>query len=134
MRALVKRLLRTAADLLDRLALRLQPAECIPGAYPVFVRRTGLGAELRVDSLAEALLGALMEEVAEDPTGVADEAQYLVQTNGPERDRLMEDLVKRLGGASIRLGATDARRLADGLNTAAGPLAFVPRQQGRTAA
>jgi hypothetical protein len=105
----------------------------VPAPYPVFVRRTGLGAEISVDRLVSALIGALMEEVAEDPEGLVAEAQYLVQVDGGERDRLLEDLIRRLGGASIGLGATAARVLADRLNTAAGPIPF-PRQHRRDAA
>jgi hypothetical protein len=132
-RSSVRRARTVAADLLDRLLRRIEPAHRIPAPYPIHVRRTGIGAEVAVDSLAAALLLGLMTEVAEDPTGLADEAAYLVQTNGPERDRLMEDLIYRLGGATVRLGATDARRLADRLNTAAGPI-VLPRQQDRRAA
>lgn len=123
-----------AADLLDKLVLRLRPAEKIPGPYPVFVRKTAMGAEVTVDSLAKVLLASLMAEMAEDPEGVAEEARYLAGAKGAERDRLLEDLVDRAGGAKIPFDGIAARRLADRLNTAAGPVPFIPRQQDGKAA
>ncbi len=123
--------------LLNRALLAVQPADLIPGLHPVYVRRTGLGCELAVDSLVEEAVVALMAEVAEDPEGVADEATYLLATDGPERDALLEALVERLGGGTLRLGGAAVKRLSDQLTTVASvtplPIRF-PRQPNRKAA
>jgi hypothetical protein len=137
---LTRRARLLVARLLDRALLVVQPADRIPAPHAVYVRRTGLGAELGVDSLVEAVVGALMAEVAEDAEGVAAEAEYLMSTDGPERDQLMERLVDRLGGGSIRLGGAAVQRLRDRLtdigSIAPAPLPApirIPRQQGRAA-
>lgn len=131
----MKRIRTTIACWLDRAADRVCPAERVPAPFPVSVRRRGLSVELVNDGLVEALLLALMEEVAEDSEGVAVEAQYLLSAKGGERDCLMEKLVDRLGGSENYLPAPAARRLAERLLAAAGPIPF-PRQfgqQGRAA-
>jgi hypothetical protein len=136
-----RRVRLAAARLLDRVLLAVQPADRIPGSHPVYVRRTGLGCELAVDSLVEAVVLELMTEIAEDPKGVADEAAYLLATDGPERDVLMEKLVDRLGGATLRLGETAVQRLRDRLtdigSTTPAPLPApipFPKQSNRRAA
>jgi hypothetical protein len=120
------------AGLLDEAQLLARPADRIPAPHPVFVRRTGLGAELGLDSLFAALLGGLATEFAEDPAGVGEELAAIAAASGPERDALLETLLDRLGGATVGLGATAARTLADRLNSAAGPA--LPHQQNRRAA
>jgi hypothetical protein len=121
----------TVAEL-DAAGMLARPADRIPAPHPVFVRRTGLGAELSLDSLVAALIGGLAAEFAEDPAGVGEELTDIAGASGPERDALLETLIDRLGGATVGLGATAARTLADRLNAAAGP-AF-PHQQNRSAA
>ena len=124
-----------SAEVLARLddnRLLVRPADRIPAPHPVFVRRTGIGAELGLDSLFAALLGGLASEFAEDPAGVGAELAAVAAASGPERDALLETLLDRLGGATVGLGATAARTLADRLNSAAGPA--LPQQQNRRAA
>lgn len=125
----ITRIRAAVAYWLDRAAVRLSPAERVSAPYVVSVRRRGSSVELVNDGLVEALVLALLEEVAEDPEGVGAEAQYLLSAKGGERDRLLEQLVERLGGSENVLPAPTARRLAERLLTAAGPIPF-PRQRG----
>ncbi len=117
---------------LDAAGMLARPADRIAAPHPVFVRRTGLGAELGLNSLFAALFGGLAAEFAEDPAGVGAELAAVAAASGPERDALLETLMDRLGGATVGLGATAARTLADRLNSAAGPA--LPQQQNRRAA
>lgn len=117
---------------LDEARCLARPADRITAPHPVFVRRTGLGAELSMDSLVGTLLAGLAAESVEDPDGVAAELAAIAAASGPERDALLEELLERLGGASVRLASRDARHLAERLLAAAGP-AF-PNQQDRSAA
>lgn len=109
------------------------PSEQVPGPFPLYVQRTGTGgARLDVAPLVAALIGTLVELVAADPEGLVYELTELHEASGPERDALMEGLLKRLGGAELGLTGQSARHLAERLLAAVGP-AF-PRQQDRRAA
>ncbi|MFE2911300.1 hypothetical protein [Kitasatospora indigofera] len=121
------------AEVLDRAGLLARPAARDNGPHPVTVRRTGLGVELGLDSLVGALFAGLLADVAEDPEGMAADAQELLDADGPERDALMDALIERHGGAGIRVGTTDAHLLAERIVTAAGPVPF-PKQNNRRAA
>lgn len=104
----------------------------IPAPYPIGVRRTGLGAEINVEPLVRALL----IELAQDSPDEDAEMAAIRDASGPCRDRLVEDLIDRLGGATIRVGATDAHRLAETIVAAAGPrvLQFPTQRTNRRAA
>lgn len=116
---------------LDAAGLLQRPAARIAGAYPLWVRPTGLGVEIDAHPLVSALLRGLASEMAEEPEEVAAELVTIAETSGPEQDSLVEDLLKRLGGTDARYAARDARQLAEVLLSIVGP-AF-PQQQDRRA-
>jgi hypothetical protein len=89
----------------------------IPGPYPMTVRRTALGAEVDVERLFKALL----IELAKDSPDEDEELSAIRDASGPCLDRLLEDLIERLGGATVRLGVTGAHRFAEAVVAAAGP-------------
>jgi hypothetical protein len=115
--------------MLDKDGLLLPCASAAPGGLPITIQRTGAGVRLGLDALVRALLGVLAAESAEDPEGVAIELAEINDAAGPERDELLQDLVDRLGGATITLGATAARKHAEQVTLAAGPV--FPTQQDR---
>lgn len=115
---------------LDAAGLLLPCATTIPGGLPITVRTTGLGVQLGADALVRALLAALAAESVEDPEGVAVELAEVDGASGPERDELLQGLVERLGGATLSLGATAARGLAERLKLAAGPVFPAQRDRG----
>ncbi len=123
---------RAAADLLDQAGMLIRPSESVPGPYPIYVRRTGLGAVLDVHALVAALIVELASQFTEDPEAVGDQLASIAASSGPERDALLEELIGELGGASQRLPASAAQLLADRLTAAVGPA--IPRQQNRRAA
>lgn len=104
-----------------------RPAERITGAYPLWVRPTGLGVAIDAHPLVSALVRALAAEVAEDPDGVIAELVTIAEASGPEQDAMVEQLLTRLGGTDARYAAADARRLAEVLLSLVGPA--VPQQR-----
>jgi len=122
---------RQAAELLDREGLLATPVERVGAPYAISIRRTGIGIELDHYDLVGALLAQLAGDFAEDPDGVGSDLLELAASSGGERDALLDKLLDRLGGATQRMGSTAARRLADRIIAAAGPV--IPNQQRRAA-
>jgi hypothetical protein len=108
---------RAEVNRLEAAGMLARPSERIPAGHPVTVRRTGLGIELDFHSLIAAMLVDLAQDASDDDVELAE----IRDADGGARDRLVEQLVDRLGGATLRIGATDAHRLADAIKTAAGP-------------
>lgn len=115
------------AAALDAAGMLRRPAERITGAYPLWVRPTGLGVAIDAHPLVSALVRALAAEVAEDPDGVIAELVTIAEASGPEQDAMVEQLLTRLGGTDARYAAADARRLAEVLLSLVGPA--VPQQR-----
>jgi hypothetical protein len=109
------------AAALDAAGMLRRPAERINGAYPLWVRPTGLGVAIDVHPLVSALVRGLAAEVAEDPDGVVAELATIAEAAGPEQDAMVEQLLTRLGGTDSRYAAADARRLAEVLLSIVGP-------------
>lgn len=105
------------ANRLEEAGLLARPVERIPSGHPVTVRRTGLGVELDFHSLVACMLVELAADASDDDVELAE----IRDSDGAARDLLVEKLIDRLGGATLRLGATDSHRLADSIKTAAGP-------------
>nr|BEK68797.1 hypothetical protein KPHV_60240 [Kitasatospora purpeofusca] len=124
---------RSVVELLDAEHMLAAPPARVGGPFPVSVQRTGIGsARLDVSPLVAALIGVLVEMVAEDPDGMVYELSELHEASGPERDALMERLIDRLGGADMSLPGQSARRLAQALLAAVGP-GFPHQRDGRAA-
>lgn len=109
------------AAALDAAGMLQRPAERINGAYPLWVRPTGLGVAIDAHPLVSALVRGLAAEVAEDPDGVVAELAVIAEASGPEQDAMIEQLLERLGGTDARYAAADARRLAELLLSIVGP-------------
>ncbi|MGW1174589.1 hypothetical protein ACWD4P_12815 [Kitasatospora sp. NPDC002543] len=117
------------ASALDAAGVLRRPAEQITGAYPLWVRPTGLGVAIDAHPLVSALIRALAAEVVEDPDGVVAELKTIAEAAGPEQDAMVEQLLTRLGGTDARYATADARRLAEVLLSMVGPA--LPQQQRR---
>jgi hypothetical protein len=115
------------AAALDAAGMLQRPAERINGAYPLWVRPTGLGVAIDAHPLVSALMRGLAGEMAESPEDVTAELVTIAEASGPEQDALIEQLLKRLGGTDARYAAADARRLVEVLRSMVGPA--VPQQR-----
>ncbi|MEU3447199.1 hypothetical protein AB0H29_08210 [Streptomyces thermolilacinus] len=100
----------------------------VPDAFPLYVRRTPLGAELDVSSLVECMVRQLAENYAEDPDAVGADLLRVAELEAaavdelhldgagyaaPQRDALVERLVDEVGGARLRLVGPSAVRLGE---------------------
>ncbi|WP_369183298.1 hypothetical protein [Streptomyces sp. Y1] len=112
---------------LDAAGLLQRPAERITGAYPLWVRPTALGVAIDAHPLVSALVRGLAAEMAEASAIVTAELVTIAEASGPEQDALVERLLERLGGTDARYAAADARRLAEVLLHAVGPV--LPQQR-----
>ncbi|MFB8242035.1 hypothetical protein ACFC58_36420 [Kitasatospora purpeofusca] len=115
------------AAALDAAGMLQQPPTRIGGAYPLWVRPTGLGIAIDAHPLVSALIRGLAGEMAEEPEDVAAELVAIAEASGPEQDALVLRLLDRLGGTDSRYATADARLLAERVLSIVGPA--LPQQR-----
>ncbi|MFD7410123.1 hypothetical protein [Kitasatospora purpeofusca] len=115
------------AAALDAAGMLQQPPTRITGAYPLWVRPTGLGIAIDAHPLVSALIRGLAGEMAEEPEDVAAELVAIAESSGAEQDALVLELLTRLGGTDSRYATADARRLAERVLSIVGPV--LPQQR-----
>ncbi|MFB7671639.1 hypothetical protein ACFC26_09500 [Kitasatospora purpeofusca] len=115
------------AAALDAAGMLQQPPTRINGAYPLWVRPTGLGIAIDVYPVVSAIVRELASQAAERPEEVSEELLDIADAAGAGQDALVLGLLTRLGGTDSRYATADARRLAERVLSIVGPV--LPQQR-----